>query len=155
MKLSNLPAPEASSPAPAGTSGRIAAQPTAAAGAVSGAGGQFTLTNARPVDGAPAGDTSAPRGGVGANGAGGSGGPLVSGVSTFLLSGSRPELQARVNQQVRIIGTIDARETIADAARPANRAGTGAPAGSARPATPAARQVVVESIEMVAATCAN
>ncbi|HEY7173258.1 MAG TPA: hypothetical protein VH417_20540 [Vicinamibacterales bacterium] len=170
---SNEPAPEASSPTatattsttqqdqrvtvtgclrggesaagPAGTAGRTAAQPTGAAGAVSGAAGRFTLTNAKPADAAPGGGQAAPRSGIGANGAGGSGGPLVSGVSSYLLSGSTPELQARVNQQVRVTGTIDARETIADAPRP--DAGRGAPAPAAE------RHLAVESIQTVTASC--
>jgi len=136
---------------------RSTAPTTGTTGAVNAA-GQFTLANARPADQTPAGEAPSPRAGVGANGAGGSGGPLVSGVSTFLLSGSAPELQGHVNQQVRITGTIDARETVADAPRPGSRAAADTtPATSATPGsgtgTPPARHVAVESIQMIAARC--
>jgi hypothetical protein len=167
---SNEPAPEASSPSatagttarqdqrvtltgclrggesaagPAGTSGRTPPPPTGATSGVSGAAGQFSLTKARPADAAPEGGRAAGSG-VGANGAGGSGGPLVSGVSSYLLSGSTPELQAHVNQQVRITGAIDPRETIADAPPPAHGGG---------PATQAQRHLVVESIQSVSPSC--
>ena len=46
--------------------------------------------------------------GVGANGAGGSGGPLVSGKSSFELDGIPAEARAYVNKQVSITGRIDA-----------------------------------------------
>jgi hypothetical protein len=168
---SNEPAPEASSPSPtagttarqdqrvtltgclrggesaagpAGTSGRTAAPPAGGTRELSDAAGQFTLINARPADAAPEGGRATAGSGVGANGAGASGGPLVSGVSSYLLSGSTPELQAHVNQQVRITGAMDARETIADAPRPA--------AGGAA-VTPAQRHLVVESIHSVNASC--
>jgi hypothetical protein len=101
-------------------------------------------------------------------------------VSNFLLSGSTPELQAHVNEQVRISGTINPRETIADAPRPGNRgtsetapatsgtagSGVGAPGSSpaesqaARGTSPnaaiaatAARHVSVESIQRISARC--
>jgi hypothetical protein len=166
-----------------GTAGRSAATGAGAADAVSGAAGQFMLTNARPDATAPAG-SGGTGAGVGANGAGASGGPLVSGVSSYRLSGTTPELQAHVNQRVRIIGTIDTRDTIADAPRSGSRAardttpatsgtagsGVGVPgsspassqaAGGTSPqgatasgrSSTPARTVVIESIQMLAAAC--
>jgi hypothetical protein len=48
-------------------------------------------------------------GGVGANGAGGSGGPLVSGRATFELDGVPPDARTSVNKQVKVVGRLDAR----------------------------------------------
>ena len=48
-------------------------------------------------------------GGVGANGAGGSGGPLVSGRATFELDGVPPDARNSVNKQVKVVGRLDAR----------------------------------------------
>jgi hypothetical protein len=48
-------------------------------------------------------------GGVGANGAGGSGGPLVSGRATFELDGVPPNARNSVNKQVKVVGRLDAR----------------------------------------------
>lgn len=48
-------------------------------------------------------------GGVGANGAGGSGGPLVSGRATFELDGVPPDARSSVNKQVKVVGRLDAR----------------------------------------------
>ena len=62
-------------------------------------------------------------GGVGANGAGGSGGPLVSGRATFELDGIPPDARASVNKQVKIVGRLDARP--AGAGEEANGAATG------------------------------
>lgn len=55
-------------------------------------------------------------GGVGANGAGGSGGPLVSTGTSYTLDGLPADAQASVNKQVRITGRIDVRATSGTAA---------------------------------------
>jgi hypothetical protein len=78
------------------TAGRGAA--TGAIGAVSSR-ARFTL-----VDAAAA---SIDSGGVGTNGAGGSGGPLVSGRGAYDLDGIPADAAAHVNKQVRVKGRID------------------------------------------------
>jgi len=60
--------------------------------------GRFLLVNA-----------TAESAGVGANGAGGSGGPLVDPRSSFELDGLPADAQASVNKQVRITGHVDPR----------------------------------------------
>jgi hypothetical protein len=74
--------------------------PDTLAGAAA-AGGRYRL-----IDATAASNDSA---GVGANGAGGSGGPLVSGVSSFDLDAVPDDARAQVNKQVRITGRLDPR----------------------------------------------
>lgn len=127
----------------------------------------FMLTHAKPeADGA----------GVGANGAGGSGGPLLSGVAEYRLDGDPTELRSHLNQQVRISARLDPRQTMTGNVPPvtagsndrvpmtgAETAGGGAarPSGSdpsergtAATNVPAmARLLIVESVQMVASSC--
>ena len=75
-------------------------------------------------------------GGVGANGAGGSGGPLVSGRATFELDGVPPDARNSVNKQVKVVGRLDARPAgDADAANGA--AGAAGTSGSGTASTAA------------------
>src|SRR5689334_6396640 len=70
-------------------------------------------------------DATVESGGVGANGAGASGGPLVGAGSRVALDGVPADAEASVNKQVRITGRIDA-------AQPAGAGAAGAaPSGSA------------------------
>ena len=62
------------------------------------AGARFILTNAQVESG-----------GVGANGAGASGGPLVTAGSSFELDGLPADAQGNVNKRVRVTGKVDAR----------------------------------------------
>jgi len=78
-------------------------------------------------------------GGVGANGAGGSGGPLVSGRATFELDGVPPEARNSINKQVKIVGRLDARPAGAEAANGA--AGAAGTSGSATAAPGASGSV--------------
>jgi hypothetical protein len=85
---------------------------------------RFTLVGASAEPGAA---------GVGANGAGGSGGPLVSGATTLQLDGVQPAARADVNKQVRVTGRLES-----------------------RPATNATdRRLIVDSVQVVADTCAS
>jgi hypothetical protein len=71
-------------------------------------------------------------GGVGANGAGASGGPLVSGKAAFDLDGVPPEARANVNKQVKVVGRLDARPaTAGGSSDTAGPAATGGAAGTA------------------------
>lgn len=126
----------------------------------------FVLTRAKPdADGA----------GVGANGAGGSGGPLISGIAEYRLDGDPTELRSHLNQQVRISARLDPRQTMTGSAPPvtagsndrASITDAGTAGGSARPSgadtsqrgtsatnVPAmARLLIVESVRMVASSC--
>jgi hypothetical protein len=69
-------------------------------------------------------------GGVGANGAGGSGGPLVSGRATFELDGIPADARNSVNKQVKVVGRLDARP--AGASDDTNGAAAGAAGTSGR-----------------------
>jgi hypothetical protein len=127
--------------------------------------------------------------GVGANGAGGTGGPLVSGTSDYLLEGDVSELRSHLDQEVQVTGTIDPHQiAVPQAGGAANEPGRGTPrpaepAGGTRasPSPPstaggptsassgassggnsnagltqqsvAVRQLLVESVRTVAATC--
>jgi hypothetical protein len=87
-----------------GTAARASARtdgPDTVAGAAT-SGGRYRL-----IDATAASNDSA---GVGANGAGGSGGPLVSGVSSFDLDAVPDDARAHVNKQVRITGRLDPRQ---------------------------------------------
>jgi hypothetical protein len=135
-----------------GTVGRTSTAETARSSEVAeGAGAnQFLLRRARP---APGGE------GVGANGAGGSGGPLVSGISDYRLEGSAVELRPHLNHEVRINARLNPRETSADTSRAASGPSNAAPetpgagATSANRASSGSRLLVVESVQMVAPTC--
>jgi len=129
------------------------------------------------VPNAAAGSNAGPASGVGANGAGGSGGPLVSGRSAYALVGSSTDLSAHVGHQVRITGRMSSATTAYEnsARTPAGgspaavgsatsgtpgsgvgagasgqNAGTNSPAGSSGPGM---RTVTVESVEMVSTNC--
>ena len=113
---------------PTGTSGARARaratgpETTAADGGAATAADRFMLADA-VVPGAELG-------GVGANGAGGSGGPLVSGRATFELDGIPAGARNSVNKQVKVVGRLDARPAGADAAANGGGSGTAAAAGS-------------------------
>ena len=118
---------------PTGTSGARARaratgpETTAAAGDRATSTDRFVLADAT-VPGAELG-------GVGANGAGGSGGPLVSGRATFELDGVPPDARNSVNKQVRVVGRLDARpsgagEEASGSAAPSPAETTGRNAGA-------------------------
>jgi hypothetical protein len=117
----------------------------------------FTLTNATPA-GASADQQTAPAPalgtaagtGVGANGAGGSGGPLVSGVSSYALVGNASDLSPHVHHEVRITGRLSSATTAYEAA---DRTPAAQTPGSVATSGPAMRTITVDSIEMVALTC--
>ena len=122
-------------------------------------------------------------GGIGANGAGASGGPLVSGASSYDLDGLAADAAAHVNKLVKIMGQIDtnpatlvgpstaARERTGDTghtastgagsgrATPSGTGGTGGGHGQSGSAAEtgaldsAHRRVVVSSVEVVSETC--
>lgn len=112
--------------APARTSGapdRSSAGSPAATDDMHGSMGQFRLTNATAASNESAG--------TGANGAGASGGPLVSARSTFVLDGVAADAQRNVNKQVRVTGRLDATgSAMPGSANPAS-GNTGAANGSA------------------------
>jgi hypothetical protein len=147
--------------------------------------GRFVLSRATP--GIPGADVAAPGvpaqpspgTGVGANGAGGSGGPLVSGTSSYGLVGNSAELREHLNHEVRITGRLSSATTAYEqstrsmAGSPApsassGTAGSGAGAGTSgtarqpptasdqsSPSGLGMRTVTVESVQMVAATCSS
>jgi hypothetical protein len=161
--------------ASAATPGRSPVAATAAGNDARGGSGAnvFLLRNAKPEPGG---------GGVGANGAGGSGGPLVSGTSDYTLQGDVNELRSHINQEVRITARIDPRQIAVPQGSPEGRSGTagnGSSAGSgtasgvtrsnastSRSATKtsggsvvqqldAIRQLMVESVQTVAPSCSR
>ena len=109
------------------------------------AAGRFVLTNATVENAA-----------AGANGAGGSGGPLVNAAKSFELDGVPADAQVSVNKRVRVTGRVDERE-------PASRTtGSGSSAGStedtrANSLTAAGdsttRRVKVETVQVIAPDC--
>jgi hypothetical protein len=118
----------------------------------------YVLTNA-----------SVEAGGVGANGAGGSGGPLVSAGSSFELDGMPADGQVSVNKQVRVTGRVDVRPAAAAGSTrsAASGAATGA-SGAASETSPADdvranstavagdstnRRLTVETVQVVAQQC--
>ena len=138
--------------------GAAGASGSEAAGSRSAALDRYTL-----VDATPESDASA---GVGTSGAGAAGGPLVSGRSTFELSGLPESARGHVENQVRVTGLVQGRPVSVGgpAGQPAGGANsigaaTGTPAGAAD-ATGAgtsgagARHLTVPSVEGVAQTCA-
>jgi hypothetical protein len=159
---------------PTGTAGSAAGERARArAGA-----GEATVPDAH---GAPAGrfvlrNARAESGGTGANGAGASGGPLVSNGSEIELDGVPADAQASVNKQVRVTGRIGARPTAtgnAAATPPGGARATGVTGGGAAgSATGAAstsgdvranstteagdttnRRMTVETVQVVAQGC--
>ncbi len=118
--------PAASATSTAGTRARARAEGPEAVGTGGGAAAsRFVLVNAT---------ADAPgSAGVGANGAGGSGGPLVSGVSSFDLDALPADAAAHVNKQVRITGRLEARPTAT--------------------ASTNSRRLVVENVQVVGDTC--
>jgi hypothetical protein len=145
-----------------GTSGsRARARATGAQpAAVDGSGGAST-DRFMLVDAAAASTGSA---GVGANGAGASGGPLVSGKSSFELDGIPPDARMLVNKTVRIVGRLDAtigrNDTSPNAAAggaPPRSSGAGPDSRGQETATAvnnaAMRHLIVESVELVAQSC--
>ena len=99
-------------------------EPIASSGASSGR--RFML-----IQGKPASPSDAA--GVGANGAGGSGGPLISGVADYWLEGNVTELGQHLNHQVRVVARLNPRYTAADSGTPA--ATTGSDRGQATSGT--------------------
>ena len=130
---------------------------------------RFTLINAAAAAPGTAG--------IGANGAGASGGPLVSGASSYDLDGLAADAAAHVNKQVKITGEIDTNPAtlVGPSTAPRERTGeTGAGSGRATPSATggtggghgqsgsaaetgtldsANRRVVVSSVEVVSETC--
>jgi hypothetical protein len=113
--------------------------------------------------------------GVGASGAGASGGPLVSGASDYLLKGGdMAELHGHIGHQVRVSARLDPQQisqpqgTAAGNSTSAERGTAGSGAAQMPRAIPSTvpngavsgdranvQSLTVESIQMVAATCAQ
>jgi hypothetical protein len=72
-------------------------------------------------------------GGTGANGAGPSGGPLVSGKASFELDGVPADARGDVNKRVRIVGRLDARPAAAVGSQDRATGTDGRDAGAAAP----------------------
>ena len=83
-------------------------------------------------------DAIAEQAGVGTSGAGASGGPLVSGKSTFALDGFPNGAREDVNKQVRIIGQLEARPV---------KVGVSPVTGEEY------RRLTVQSVEVIAPAC--
>jgi hypothetical protein len=151
-----------------GMRGQTSAQgPGAAPNATASSNARFKLVDASAA--------SPDSGGVGANGAGASGGPLVSGRASYDLDGIPADAVAHVNKQVRVTGRIDPNP--ATIGGPANTPVNGAPSGAASSgaaegrasrddgsaaraangaaAQPADRRLTVESIQVVSDDCAR
>lgn len=124
------------------------------------AGARFVLSNAEVESG-----------GVGANGAGASGGPLVSAGSSFELDGLPADAQANVNKRVRITGKVDAQpvapsgassqtQAQRDSAAVPGTTGATSPRDDVRANSTAvagdssARRLTVETVQVVAERCA-
>ena len=112
---------------------------------------RFVLINAKPSDasGAPTSGT-----GVGRNGAGASGGPLLTGTASYALEGG--DLVGHENQQVRVTGRlID--DTLAGGVLSGMRGGSAADANNRDAARGTVnsriRRITVDSVTMVAANC--
>ena len=124
--------------------------------------GHFTLVNATP-----AGPTSA---GVGTQGAGASGGPLVSGRTSYELDALPTNARDAVNKQVEITGRLDTASAVAASSNPVPATGDGPARLSESPrassgndstgvpqhesAAPSLRRVVVDSVKVVGEACA-
>jgi hypothetical protein len=134
---------------------------------------RFLLTHATPDPGGA---------GVGANGAGASGGPLVSGASDYVLQGGDiAELRGHLSHQVRVTARLNAQQmslpqgtstgtggtagdvtsanggsTVGSGATHVPRAiPSGAPNGQAASGTASVQSLIVESVQMIAAKCAQ
>jgi hypothetical protein len=108
---------------------------------------RFTLTNA-----------TVESGGVGANGAGGSGGPLLGAGSSVELDSLPADAQANVNKQVRVTGRINASDVRAE---PSTAGGSTSPRDDVRAnsttaasGNAASRHLTVESVQVIAERCA-
>jgi hypothetical protein len=131
----------------AGSAASEAAEPTS--------GGRYRLVNAKPA--------SPDAAGTAANGAGGSGGPLVSGQTIFDLDAVPADALDDVNKQVRVTGRLAANEVAGEPRaiggsgtqeRNASGGGTTGTSGAAGPsASSANRKVVVETVQVVADKC--
>lgn len=192
-----------------GTSGSASGAPSSNSD-INAAAGRFILANAtagtagtdmssaNPSSGSSAGSVSTANGsngsavgtsgtngsGIGANGAGASGGPLVSGISSYTLIGNTSELSSHVNQQVRITGRINSSTTGYETTGAATGSGSASNAGAANSGTAAGsasgvgttsgasgqysatnnqsgnsgagmRTVTVDSVQMVSSTCSS
>jgi hypothetical protein len=133
-----------------GTNARAAAPIGGEAGASSSA--RYTLADAMP----PTTDTT----GTGASGAGASGGPLVSGRSSYDLDGVAAEGASNVNKQVRVTGRVDANPvstggspSASDGAPRASGTTTGAGSSTGIPTTSANRRLIVDSMQVVSDRC--
>ncbi len=139
----------------AGTSAR--ARATAPETVAAGSPGDRTSDRFILVDAVAAPESA----GVGANGAGGSGGPLVTGKSSFELDGIPATARASVHKQVRIVGSIAAASdpvgtsaTGDHAAPAASRSGGAINAASATGGGGMEmRRLLVDTIDIVASTC--
>jgi len=155
-------------PAPSRTS--LERTPAASRDAVAEAGAdRFLLRRAKPDTG---------RAGVGANGAGASGGPLVDAASDYVLEGRPAELRRYVNQEVRVTARVSPTGTTVDQRATSNTQSTATsgsaagrslagdspaitpPAGTTpdtkRPADNSGvplRRLLVESVQAVGASC--
>jgi len=115
------------------------------------------------------GNAKVESGGVGANGAGATGGPVLSTGSSFELDGLPADAQASVNKQVRVTGQIDARPAAIATGTAATRAGVATPAPSTTGETstrddvranstgvagdPTNHRLRVETVQVVAQQC--
>jgi hypothetical protein len=113
---------------------------------------RFTLVNAIAPD--------LSRTGVGAHGAGASGGPLVSGKATYELDAVPLSARTAVNKQVEISGRLDIATAVADSTTPASRgtagtaaAGSSGPSGREPGGPLTFRRVAVEAVKVVAEGC--
>jgi len=108
---------------------------------------RFTLTSA-----------TVESGGVGANGAGGSGGPLLGAGSSIELDSLPADAQANVNKQVRVTGRINESDVRAE---PSTAGGSTSPRDDVRgnsttaaSGNAASRHLTVESVQVIAERCA-
>jgi len=157
-------------PAPSRTSSDRT--PAASRDAVTEAGAaRFLLRRAKPDTG---------RAGVGANGAGASGGPLVGAASDYVLEGQLAQLRRYVNQEVRVTARVSPTGTAIDQQTTSNTQSTATPgstasrslAGDSPATTPPAgttpntkrpadnrgaplRRLLVESVQAVGASCSE
>jgi hypothetical protein len=126
---------------------------------------RFTLVNARPA--APGSS------GVGSQGAGASGGPLVTAKAAYELDALPPSARTEVNKQVEVSGRLDTASAVAPTPGAAFPVGTSAPPpGSTRTETTAGqgsvasnapqsdpggpstiRHLVVDSLKVIADAC--
>lgn len=135
-----------------GTAGSVGSEPSARATTADDAQRHGRAANARFV----LADATVESGGVGANGAGASGGPLVGAGSRVELDGVPADAQASVNKQVRITGRIDAAQPTGTGGSASTRDDVRAnstTAASGAPATDASRHLTVDTVQVIAQTC--